>query len=245
MQQVKAIPIAEPLYEQVHRILRGRIMSGDWKPKSLLPGEVILSQELGVSVGTVRKAMDQLARENLVFRERGRGTFVKGDDEWQCAAGFKLFDLNGRPISPSIILQDVVVDTATTTEARLLKLRASAGPQVLRISRRWRAADVTINSEVIAAPLERTGDILKQLENGKEEADLAYAATVADLIERVVWFISEPGEDFGSIAAIRAHREANGATLRMSRLGLDSRGHPIELVQHVTHIGECVVQLNQ
>lgn len=65
-----------PLYRQVKQILLQRIASGAWRPGDLVPAEPKLGQELGVSPGTVRKALDELASENLVVRQQGRGTFV-------------------------------------------------------------------------------------------------------------------------------------------------------------------------
>lgn len=69
-----------PLYIQLHIQLRDamveRIQAFVWKPDRLLPNEVALANEFGVSIGTVRKAMDDLSARGLVIRCQGRGTFV-------------------------------------------------------------------------------------------------------------------------------------------------------------------------
>ena len=54
-------PDARPLYAQVESILNARIAAGEWQPGHALPSEPELAQELGVSHGTVRKALDALA----------------------------------------------------------------------------------------------------------------------------------------------------------------------------------------
>lgn len=65
-----------PLYLQVRDMLLGRITTGNWKPGTLIPNEIDLAREFGLSVGTVRKALDQLQAEHLLTRRQGRGTFV-------------------------------------------------------------------------------------------------------------------------------------------------------------------------
>ncbi len=67
---------AEPLYARVRAALTQRLISGDWPPGSMLPSEQKIAAELGVSQGTVRKALDAMASEGLLMRKQGRGTFV-------------------------------------------------------------------------------------------------------------------------------------------------------------------------
>jgi GntR family transcriptional regulator len=63
-----------PLYEQLASILRARISSGEITDK--LPSESYLQQEHGVARGTVRRAIEILASEGLVYTIAARGTFV-------------------------------------------------------------------------------------------------------------------------------------------------------------------------
>jgi GntR family transcriptional regulator len=49
---------------------------GEWKPGEAIPAERRLSERFGISIGTVRKAIDELVDENLLIRQQGRGTFV-------------------------------------------------------------------------------------------------------------------------------------------------------------------------
>ena len=69
-------PRFSPLYQQVKESLIARLGRGDWAPGASLPSEIDLALEFGVSQGTVRKAIDVLAAENLLIRRQGRGTFV-------------------------------------------------------------------------------------------------------------------------------------------------------------------------
>jgi len=65
-----------PLYIQVRERLIERIAEGLWQPGQPLPSEIMLAEEFSVSQGTVRKALDALAADNLVVRHQGKGTFV-------------------------------------------------------------------------------------------------------------------------------------------------------------------------
>ena len=67
---------AQPLYAKVREALVGRLISGLWKPGQMLPSEFAIAGELGVSQGTVRKALDEMTSEGLLIRRQGRGTFV-------------------------------------------------------------------------------------------------------------------------------------------------------------------------
>ncbi len=70
----------KPLYKKVEQHLREHIESGTWVPGDLVPSESQLSETLDVSIGTVRKAMDRLEREKLLFRHQGKGTYVSRID---------------------------------------------------------------------------------------------------------------------------------------------------------------------
>ena len=73
-------PRFRPLYQQIKEALLSRIVSGMWPPGTYIPSESALSQEYGVSVGTLRKAVDALANEHVVIRHQGKGTVVATHD---------------------------------------------------------------------------------------------------------------------------------------------------------------------
>ena len=52
------------------------IASGSFPPGAMLPSETDLATRMGVSIGTLRRAVDDLAAEHLLVRRQGRGTFV-------------------------------------------------------------------------------------------------------------------------------------------------------------------------
>ena len=66
----------KPLYRQIKLLIVQDMQAGVWKPGEMIPGEFELAARFGVSQGTVRKAIDDLAAENLLTRRQGKGTFV-------------------------------------------------------------------------------------------------------------------------------------------------------------------------
>ena len=69
-------PAFSPLYQQIKGLILQSLQSGEWKPGEMIPSEMELAARFRVSQGTVRKAIDELAAENLVMRRQGKGTFV-------------------------------------------------------------------------------------------------------------------------------------------------------------------------
>ncbi len=71
-----AAPSFSPLYQQIKTLMTGRLQAGEWLPGEAIPSEMELAARFKVSQGTVRKAVDELAADNLLVRRQGKGTFV-------------------------------------------------------------------------------------------------------------------------------------------------------------------------
>lgn len=65
-----------PLYYQLKEILIEKIKDGSWKEGNSVPSERVLMEEYKVSRATVRKALDELTIEGLIYKKKGLGTFV-------------------------------------------------------------------------------------------------------------------------------------------------------------------------
>ncbi|TAG76860.1 MAG: GntR family transcriptional regulator, partial [Burkholderiales bacterium] len=65
-----------PLYKGVQRALLDQLSSGALKPGQLIPSERELATEFAVSIGTLRKAIDDLVEQRILIRQQGKGTFV-------------------------------------------------------------------------------------------------------------------------------------------------------------------------
>ena len=65
-----------PFYQQLYEMLRSKIMRGEWQPGEMMPSESEHIERYQVSRITARKAFEALVNDGLIYRERGRGTFV-------------------------------------------------------------------------------------------------------------------------------------------------------------------------
>ncbi|MDB6454180.1 GntR family transcriptional regulator [Falsirhodobacter sp. 20TX0035] len=91
-----------PSYIRLRDGLAGRIARGDWKPDVTLPSENQLAAETGLSVGTVRKAMQMLVDEGLLERRQGAGTFLsKRAFDTSLFRFFAVTTEDGTPIIPT------------------------------------------------------------------------------------------------------------------------------------------------
>ena len=69
-------PTFSPLYRQIKNLILQALETGEWRPGQSIPSEQELASRFNVSQGTVRKAIDEMAAENLLVRKQGKGTFV-------------------------------------------------------------------------------------------------------------------------------------------------------------------------
>jgi GntR family transcriptional regulator len=67
----------ELLYVQIQRDLRKKIETGQWSIGAKIPPEPELQKTYNASRGTVRRAVDELARQGYVVKKPGKGTFVR------------------------------------------------------------------------------------------------------------------------------------------------------------------------
>ncbi|SNS58426.1 GntR family transcriptional regulator [Noviherbaspirillum humi] len=127
-------PTFSPLYQQIKALITQSLQAGEWKPGELIPSEVDLATRFKVSQGTVRKAIDELAAENLVVRRQGKGTFVATHHEARAQFRFlRLMPDAGEPHSADNKILDVKRLRAPSEVARILDIKA--GDSVVCIKR--------------------------------------------------------------------------------------------------------------
>ncbi|NYT65848.1 GntR family transcriptional regulator [Alcaligenaceae bacterium] len=115
-----------PLYQQIKGLLLQSLDRGEWKPGESIPSEFDLAARFQVSQGTVRKAIDELAAENLLLRRQGKGTFVATHNEAKVRYRFlRLTPDDGKlPVTGSKVLECRRV-RAPADIAALLELRTA------------------------------------------------------------------------------------------------------------------------
>ncbi len=141
-----------PLYRQVYHTLLRRLADAVWQPGQMLPSESQLASELGVSQGTVRKALDALTADSLLVRRQGRGTFAAEHDDKQSV--FRFFKLRSDcedSAAPQSRVVAIAEASASADERDRLALVRTA--RVVRIERLRSLDDKPCLIETIAVPL--------------------------------------------------------------------------------------------
>ena len=131
----EAGPAFSPLYRQIKALLTRSLQGGEWRPGEAIPSEVELAGRFKVSQGTVRKAIDALADENLLVRRQGKGTFVATHTEEQVQFRFlRLMPDDGEVSGMARRFIDCRRLRAPAEVARALALKAGdAAVQVRRV----------------------------------------------------------------------------------------------------------------
>ncbi|MBC8159458.1 MAG: GntR family transcriptional regulator [Alphaproteobacteria bacterium] len=125
-------PTVRPLFAQIEEIIVERLVAGEWKPGEPLPSENEFAEFYKVSQGTVRKAIAQMAADNLVVRFRGKGTFVASHtDEREHSHFFHLHREDGKKELPQTIPVSCAKQVATPEMAARLGLANGAEVSVV------------------------------------------------------------------------------------------------------------------
>lgn len=143
-----------PLYLQVHDVLVDRIARGHWRLGEPLPAEGVLAEELAVSVGTLRKALELLEAGHIITRQQGRGTFVADYASSAMTLRFNPFRAADGSLlhgTPETLSRNI--GAASAEEAARLGL--AEGQPVLRSRVRRRRDDVPYILEVAVMPAAR------------------------------------------------------------------------------------------
>ncbi|MBU3735631.1 MAG: GntR family transcriptional regulator [Methylobacterium sp.] len=127
-------PSFQPLYQQIKSLIVQRLIAGEWTPGLVIPSEMDLAARFGVSQGTVRKAVDELAAENILIRRQGKGTYVATHDEERVKLRFlRLVAADGSKEFLDNALLSCERAKAPAPVARMLGLRT--GSAVISIKR--------------------------------------------------------------------------------------------------------------
>jgi GntR family transcriptional regulator len=130
-------PAFSPLYQQIKGFILNSLRASEWKPGEAIPSETDLALRFQVSQGTVRKAIDELAAENLLLRRQGKGTFVATHAEQQVQFRFlRLVPDSGTRGSEGPAQRDIIECRRARASADIAKaLSLRSGDTVLQVRR--------------------------------------------------------------------------------------------------------------
>ncbi|MBM3554888.1 MAG: GntR family transcriptional regulator [Alphaproteobacteria bacterium] len=111
-----------PLYHQIYLVLRDRILAGRMEPPGRVPGEFEVARSFGVSRITAKRALDELEKDGLVTRQRGRGTHVRPG-------------LPSRPVAASISgLIENLLTVGLESQVSLIEFERRPPPKDIRLA---------------------------------------------------------------------------------------------------------------
>jgi len=150
-------PSFQPLYLQIRDLLTQSLDAGEWKPGEAIPSEIELAGRYQVSQGTVRKAIDALAAENIVVRRQGKGTFVATHTEEKSSL-FRFLRIrrsDGVDEYPHSRLVDLRRAKASAEVARILLVRQGEAVIILRRVLEYSGEPVILDEITLPAVLFR------------------------------------------------------------------------------------------
>jgi len=127
-------PSYRPLYDQIKVLLTQSLIGGEWRPGDMIPSEMDLAARYKVSQGTVRKAIDSLASENILIRRQGKGTFVATHKEDNVKLRFlRLTAVNGQK---ELLQNEFISCVKSKAEGRIAQaLDLKAGASTIEVKR--------------------------------------------------------------------------------------------------------------
>jgi len=233
-------PSFSPLYQQIKALLVQGLQAGEWLPGQAIPSEMDLAARFRVSQGTVRKAIDEMATENMLVRRQGKGTFVATHAEQSTQYRFlRLQPDDGRAAPLQRRLLECRRMRAPAEVARLLGLKA--GEAAVQVRRLLLAADGPRLRPVVLDDLWLPGTPFKGLTAERLEAwrgpmyRLFEAEFSVHMIraEEKIRAVAAPAEEAAVLGV-----EPGAPLLSVERLSFTYGDRPVELRRGLYHTVE-------
>ena len=204
-----------------------------YTPGASLPNELMLAQDMGVSVGTIRKAVEMLCAERLLVRSQGRGTHVI---DRRSADYRSKFDRIRNADGTAILwhLRELQREVRAATEVERQRLQLSGDASVIIFRRLREIAGKPVKTEYSRLPHEIYGDIedLEVQDTTIENISVRRGVTLSLIDERVT--IAAADEDVSAELQVPAQT----SLLRLERIVFSSARRPIEWRICYCHLGD-------
>ncbi|HYC36542.1 MAG TPA: GntR family transcriptional regulator [Usitatibacter sp.] len=221
-----ATPSFRPLYEQIKVLLTNSLVAGEWRPGEAIPSEMELAARYRVSQGTVRKAIDSLAAENILLRRQGKGTFVASHSEPSYQYRFlRMRPDSGEGVHPSNFFFGLEHGRARAEVAQALALEP--GAEVVSFKRVMSFAGRPVILDEIAFAASRfPGFTLAELEEFHGSVYGFYETVFGVRMIRAEERLAAVAAD--SVAAAHLKVAASTPLLRVDRVAFTYGDQPVE-----------------
>lgn len=216
-----------PLYHQIYLILKGQITDGVYGTDARLPSEQDLTERFGVSRITAKRAMDELAAEGLVVRERARGTRV-------------IFQPPSAPIAFSVegLLENLIAMGHETT-AQLLEFvylpASNAVAEALEIESGAEVQRAVRVRYLEDAPFSHLTTYVPSAIGRQFSADELSSLPLLSLLERCGVKVDSASQSISATLADNIVAQflgvnAGSALMKITRVVRDQNGKPVEFI---------------
>ncbi|WP_153463177.1 GntR family transcriptional regulator [Sediminibacillus terrae] len=206
-----------PIYYQLEEEIKQLIKTEQLKPGELLPSEREYAEKHHISRMTVRQAINNLAAEGLLFRQKGKGTFVAEQKFEQNLQGLTSFseDMRARGLQPSsrlVSFEEIVAD-----EKLAANLAVEVGASIFKIERIRMADQAPLAVETIYTSKKIAGNMTRD----------DFAPSFYDYIESTLGFtIKHANQEIES--ALANEKEIEHLQL--------NPGDPVLLIERLTYL---------
>ncbi|TQV76167.1 GntR family transcriptional regulator [Denitrobaculum tricleocarpae] len=216
-----------PLYHQIYLILKGQITDGVYSTDARLPSEQDLTERFGVSRITAKRAMDELAAEGLVVRERARGTRV-------------IYQPPSAPIASSVegLLENLIAMGLETT-VKLLEFAYLPAPnsvaEALEIERGAEVQRAVRVRTLDSAPFSHLTTYVPSALGRQFSAEELSSLPLLSLLERCGVKVDSASQTISATLADHVVAKCLGtdpgaALMKISRVVRDQNGMPVEFI---------------
>ncbi len=225
-----------PLYKEVKRLLTQSLAAGEWQGGVALPSETRLAERYRVSIGTVRKAIDELVAERILVRHQGRGTYVASHNARRMLFHFfHIVPAGGGKEQPETEL--LSFERARADADSAARLNIAPGAPVFRIRNLLRLTGKPVVLDEITLPADRFPRLSEKVFRERD-------STIYQLYqERYGINVVRSAERLGAALADRSSAKLLGVAagsplLRIKRTALTYHNAPVELRTSLVNTAE-------
>lgn len=217
---------ATPLYRAVQLRITRALAAGEWKPGEAIPSEGKLAGDFKVSIGTIRRAIDELVAGRILVRQQGRGTFVAAHTEDRTL--FYFFHIVGKDGGQEFPVSELLAFRKERADANdEVLLGIARGSRVARVRNLLKLADKPVVLDDITVPTDRFARIDEDTFRNREGTiyglyQARYGVNVVRISERLS--AAHPPAEIAAILGMQADQPA----LHIRRVAYTYNDSPVE-----------------
>jgi GntR family transcriptional regulator len=217
---------AAPLYREVQWQITRALAAGEWKPGEAIPSESQLARQFKVSIGTIRRAIDELVAGRILVRQQGRGTFVATHNEDRTL--FYFFHVVGKDGSREFPVSELLGFRKERADADdEIQFGLARGSRVARVRNLLKLAGKPVVLDDITVPTERFSRLDESTFRNREGTiyglyQARYGVNVVRISERLS--AAHPPSDIAAILCMRSDQPL----LQIRRVAYTYNDTPVE-----------------